>query len=41
MGEMSLDRSICRKLARMRNERVIVMWEKYHSVAGRKISNVA
>ena len=27
--------------ARMRNERIIVMWGKCHLIAGRKISNVA
>ena len=31
--EMSLGRSICCKLSRMHNERVVVMWEKCHSVA--------
>ena len=32
--------SIGRKLLRMRNERVIVIWGKCHSVAGRKRLNV-
>ena len=28
------------KILRMCNEQVIVLWGKYHSVAGRKLSNV-